>query len=195
MGDITKNFSYSEYKPKGAPRDWKPESSYLDMMVIAHAQMLQVVRDEYGSGMTITSAVRSESDYYRLLEKGYFPSATSDHNFGQTMKIPDTGNSNLKKKRFWGDYYNFSVGATDVVSANVKEMYQCAVELTRRGVISPRQVIYEYHDGKDVEWLHIAGQPHLFFSGDLYDKVTEKPVFMYTTNGGRSYKVGTYGGI
>jgi len=191
MGDITKNFSFYEYRPKGANKSWLPTSKYMKYLITKHAEMMQIIRDKHRKGITFNSAVRNLSDYKRLLNAGYFPSPTSDHFFGQAIKIPEKEKFKISK---FGRFYSFSVGAVDAVSNDIKQLYRDIVSLNKSGDIDSGQIIYESHQDKGWEWIHISTNRHLSFSDGICNLVG-KHKYLHTYNGGKSYEVGIDYGI
>ena len=190
MGDITKNFSYSEYRPKGSPKTWMPESDYQQRLIDNHASNLQVVRNELPDGcyMKITSGVRTESDFDRLIAKGYHPSATSDHYCGNIVPISEYS-SKYKK---YGPLYMFSVGAADVEPFGIKvyDLFKLSVKLTREGKCDFGQVIYEKDPITGKEWVHYGASIKDIFSSSIV-RFIDRTQFMQSLDGGKTYSVVT----
>jgi len=189
MGDITKNFSYSEFRPKKATKSWMPTSEYQKLLIDELAENLQVVRSEMPSGyMKITSGVRDKNDYERLKRLGYNPSRTSDHNCGLAIELPK---HDRKYKKF-GDTYNFAVGAADVVPVGMsaKELFNLSVKLVQGGKCNFGQVIYEKDPNSGAEWVHYGNSLKDLFAPQIIDMIN-RTQFMKTTDGGRTYSVST----
>ncbi|NJR75363.1 MAG: hypothetical protein HC773_20435 [Scytonema sp. CRU_2_7] len=89
MGTASKNFDYNEFRPNGADSTWMPDSSLQKILLDNLILNLQVVREAMptGSYMRVTSGVRNLVDFERLIEAGYNPSETSDHNFGLGVRL------------------------------------------------------------------------------------------------------------
>ncbi len=185
---VSENFFYSEFRPAGAPLAWMPVSEYQDELLKSLAANLQVVRDsmQQGSSITISCGVRVFKDYDRLKNAGYNPSYTSDHFCG--LAVPVNQNSDKYKK--FGPTYNFSVGAADCVpkGMTVTELFNLAVQLTKMGQTRFGQVIYEKDPEKNTEWIHFGGDPTPFFSQKIL-MLINRPKFLQSTDGGKSYKV------
>lgn len=190
MGDLTSNFSYYEFKPHGAPRSWRPNSEYQELLIKELAENLQVVRSELPEGcyMKITSGVRTLSDYNRLINKGYKPSKTSDHNCGVAIPLE----KHEKKFKKFGETYNFSVGAADVVAVgmSVKELFNLSVKLYQGGKCNFGQIIYEYDPNDGDEWVHYGNSLKDLFAPQVVSMINRSR-FMKSVNGGRSYEIAT----
>lgn len=188
MGDISKNFSYSEYKPHGASYSWIPDSKYQKLLINNLTKDLQVVRSEMSSGcyMKITSAVRTLSDYHRLKNKGHNPSQTSDHFFGASIKL----NKNSKKFSIFGDTYNFASGASDIVAVGMSnwDLFELTFNLVNSGACDFKQVIYEKNETTGVDWIHYGGSIYSLFSPEIVE-LLKKPKFMKSLDNGKSYSV------
>jgi len=190
MGDITKNFSYYEFRPHGTPKSWLPTSEYQKLLVDTLAENLQTVRSEMPSDswMKITSGVRTLSDYQRLKNAGYKPSKTSDHNFGVSIPL-DKHTSKYKK---FGDTYNFSVGAVDVQPSGMstKDLFNLSVKLVQGNQCDFGQVIYEYDPNTGAEWVHYGNSLAELFTYVIVDMIN-RTQFMKTLDGGRTYQICT----
>lgn len=188
MGDITKNFSFYEFRPKGQPKTWKPNSFYQKILLENLAKNLQVIRNHTpeGSYMKITSGVRLLSDYERLRNKGYYPSKTSDHNCGVSIKL-DKGSHKFKK---FGETYNFSIGAADVVPVNLKvwDLFKLSFRLTKESMCDFGQIIYERNPLNGSEWVHYGNSLKPFFNKKIIDLIA-KIQFMKSIDGGKSYSI------
>lgn len=192
MGDITRNFSYYEFRPKGRPKTWKPSNEWRKLLIKNLAKNLQVVRSAMKKGcwMILTSAVRSDADYTRLIKLGYKPSKTSDHNTGLAIRLA-AGSRKFKK---YGETYNFSVGAGDVVSKgmSVYDLFKLAVKLNKAGKCDFGQIIYEYRPAtkkrRKAEWVHFGGSINSLFS-PMVVKFLARTKYMKSLDGGKTYSV------
>jgi len=186
MGDMTKNFSFYEFRPKNTKRTWQPSSEYRKMLLKELVTNLQVVRSKMPKGayMKVTSGVRTKADYDRLIKQGYHPSKTSDHNFGSAIPLSP---SSAKAKKY-GLVYIFSVGAADIVPVgmSVWDLFKLAVQLTKAGRCRFGQVIYEKSGEK--EWVHFGVDPVAIFSPEVV-KFMSRTKFMKSLDGGKSYSV------
>lgn len=184
MGDITANFSFSEFKPNGETASWKPAFSVQSLMIVELAKNLQIVRNNNGNKpLSINSAVRTASDYSRLLNSGYHPSPVSDHFFGNVVTI----SKDSPKYKIFGPYYYFSVGAADIHSDNAEELFKTGIALSKSGAVSFGQIIWERDSAKRTEWVHFSNDRSKFYS-QIICALVGKEKYLYTTDGGISYK-------
>ena len=188
MSDLTKNFSFSEFRPKNSPSTWTPNSIYQKMLIVNLAENLQIVRDKMptGSYMKITSGVRLLSDYDRLRASGYNPSKTSDHNCGVSIPLI---NGTKKFKKF-GETYNFAIGAADIVSIGMStwDLFKLSFRLTKEGVCNFGQIIYEKNPTNGSEWVHYGNNLENFYSKKIIDMIGRQK-FMKSIDGGTSYSI------
>jgi hypothetical protein len=190
MGDITKDFSYYEFRPHGTAKKWIPRSQYRRRLLNNLAKNLQIIRNEIPAGayMKVTGGVRTLSDYDRLRKKGYNPSETSDHYCGSSVPL----SYGSKKYKKYGETYNFAVGAADIVpkGMGVWDLFVLAATLTKKGECDFGQIIYEKSPNQDPakvkEWVHFGGSLKGIFSNAII-KLVARSQFMKTTNGGKSY--------
>lgn len=184
---ITKNFYFYEFRPKGRQKTWMPSSIFQKGLIVNLAKDLQVVRSAMprGAWIQITSGVRSAQDYTRLINAGYRPSKTSDHNFGNAVPLK----ANTVKYKKYGSTYNFSVGAADCVPRNfpVKSLFELAVHLTQEGVCNFGQVIYEKSPKSGAEWVHLGADPSYCFSEEIV-RFMKRTQFLVSLDGGKSYQ-------
>jgi len=185
---ITKNFSFYEFGPHGAGVSWMPEFVLRSKMVELLASQLQVVRDEIGVPMVITRGVTTLEDQQRLINKGYFPSPTSDHFFGASVPL-DPSN---KKYPLVGPSYNFAVGAADCVPKNItiRNFFASAVKLNESKKCQFGQIIYEYNPATHAEWVHFGNNPSAFFS-PMVTSIVGRSKYMQSLDGGKTYQVFT----
>ena len=191
MGDLTQNFSYSEFKPHGSDKNWKPSSEYQKLLIVNLAKDLQIVRDSIPANcfMDITSGVRTIQDYYRLKNQGLNPSKTSDHYFGMPIKL----DKNSEKYNKFGETYNFTVGAVDVVPIGFSswDLFKIAFNLINSGVCDFGQLIYEKNPKNGIDWVHFGGSMHRIFTENLIALIGRDKI-MKSMDGGKSYSVVTY---
>lgn len=188
MGDITSNFSYSEFRPYSAPYEWRPSSDYSKMLLDNLAKNLQVIHDAlpYNVTMRISSGVRTLSDYNRLVKQGYNPSVKSDHYCGEAVPL-EVGSNNYNK---YGATYNFAVGAADIVTMGIDiiKLFDLAIRRTIEGKCSFGQVIYEYNPNDKDEWVHFGNDPSLVFSANIC-AFLNRGKFLKSVDGGKTYSV------
>lgn len=183
MGDIVKNFSYSEFKPKGSNALWKPSFALQDTMIKTLAQNLQIVRDEWNKPLSINSGVREASDIARLISEGYHTSPISDHFAGNVVPIE------IMNPRFkiFGSYYCFSVGAADIHSENAGDLFKLSLSLNRAGKTKFGQIIWEKDPDKKTEWVHFGNNRKDFYSQIICDLIA-KGQYLFTIDGGKTYQ-------
>lgn len=186
---ITKNFSFWEFKPKNAKKTWMPTNKYQEELIRNLAENLQIIRSAMpaGNSMSITSGVRSPSDFERLIAAGYQPSSTSDHNCGYAVSL-NKGTSKYKK---YGPTYNFAIGAADIVprgGMTVEELFSLAISKTKAGLCHFGQVIYEKNPATGAEWVHFGGDPRPFLAPHLI-RFLGRQQFLQSLDGGKSYQV------
>jgi len=165
-----------------------PNNRFTKGLIVNLATNLQIVRSALprGSWIQITSGVRAPEDYRRLVKAGYRPSTTSDHNFGNAVKL--TVNTNKYKK--YGPTYNFSVGAADCVSHNldVRNLFDIAKKLTEENKCRFGQVIYEENPNTGAKWVHFGADPSYYFSEEVVKFIGRLP-FLVSLDGGKSYQL------
>ena len=189
MGDITANFSYAEYRPRGEPLSWLPKTALRKHMIQHNASDLQVVRDHCPKwvSLVITSGVREPGDTQRLFAAGYRPSLTSDHNFGAPVPIPTTS----RYFPICGPMYAMSVGAADVVPMGIdgfsaRDLFVIAVDLLKQNIVHFGQVIYEEDPGRKKQWVHFGNDPRVVYSEAVCGMIRREKV-MESLDGGRTY--------
>lgn len=187
---ITKNFWFWEFRPKGTRKTWRPTSQYQEELIRNHAENLQIVRsgmpNNGKSSIQITSGVRAPRDFDRLVKLGYRPSTTSDHNYGYAVPLTK-GTAKYKK---YGPTYNFSIGATDCVPHGMKieDFFGMAMTKTRAGLCHFGQVIYEYNPKTGTRWIHFGADPRPFFAPHLIHFLGRRQ-FLRSIDGGKTYQV------
>jgi hypothetical protein len=138
----------------------------------------------------VTSGIRSSSDRERLIKQDYHPSETSDHDYGQMVKL--TNKDRIAK---YGEYYSYSVGAADVIpSCGAKELFTLCKPYFNRientidlpeGKISLGQCILE--KGKETYWIHVSNPPKLFFNSPILQTL-KKTCFLISEDNGITYQ-------
>ena len=140
--------------------------------------------------MKVSSGIRLPSDINRLRKAGYNPSETSDHLFGNIVKL----RSKVKTK-LYGKYYVYSVGACDFVpSCGAQEAFNLMkTYFTRQtGIISlpdrhikVGQMILEKRDSF---WIHMSNPPDLIYSDQIVASFFNRKHFLQSLNNGKSYE-------
>jgi len=157
MGDLTTNFSKSEFTRSVS---WDSLSTRSQGMVKSMAQLLQKIRDKAGKTISISSAVRSMSDYDRLKAQGLNPSPTSDHFYGQPVVLEPSSSISAVRSAYakYGSPYKLSVGACDITcpGMDIFEFFNLVLKMRYDGEIKTGQLLLEKHN---TWWVHIANDP------------------------------------
>jgi len=147
---------------------------------------------QYGKqiAMRVDSGVRFPSDLNRLRKLGYNPSETSDHLFGNIVKL-----RNQMKIRKYGKYYQYSVGAVDVVpTCGAVEAFNLLQPyfVKERSIISlPEcdvpigQVILEK---RNTHWIHISNSSDVIYQETISNIFLRKEPFLKSNDNGKSYQ-------
>lgn len=177
---LTENFKLSEFI--------KSEPNYYQRSLISTlAGQLQLVRNELNKiltfrkdkakplTMTITSGVRTNEDYNRLVAKGYNPSKTSDHFCGVQIQGTPT------------------LGAADVVFGNLgvtyEKLYSKLVELCDSYKFNFGQIILEHNPATKVYWIHFGNDPSLIFDFNISRQIKGYRVkYLVSKDNGKTYE-------
>jgi hypothetical protein len=155
--------------------------------------ILQPIRNFLKCSITITSALRDLSDFYRLKDQGYNPSSTSDHFYGIAVPVIDTN-----KRNIFGDTYNFSVGAADLVpNCDVRQAFDLLIKECIRidynsysfKFLKPDtkfgQMIYEKNSKS--EWIHISNHSSIMYNNYVIDRYLKRPSILQSIDNGKTY--------
>ena len=174
---LTKNFKLSEFTKEDL-------NEYQIALIKLLAKNLQIARDllqEYavdGKNVTVTinSGVRTQSDYERLVNKGYHPSKTSDHFCGYQLLAKPT------------------MGAADLHIGNCKLSYkEIALKLKEwnentKNDLMLGQVIYEKNPATGAEWIHVGNDWYAIFETDIAKAIdTMRKRYMMSLDNGKTY--------
>lgn len=174
---LTANFNLSEFTSESV-------TEYQQALLQLLADNLQKVRDylqDFKSNVNksvcicISSGVRTQADYDRLVKKGYNPSKTSDHFCGLQLSGKPT------------------IGAADVYVKNcklsTKEIASKIVEMDKAGSVDFGQIIYEYNPSTKAEWIHLGNDWTKVFKDqgvvDSLDKSRKK--YLMSLDNGKTY--------
>lgn len=137
----------------------------------------------------VTGGIRLPSDINRLRKAGYNPSETSDHLFGNIVKL-----RSKPKIKLFGKYYVYSVGAADVIPAcSAEDAFNLMLPYFNRqtgevnlpeGTIKVGQMILEK---KINTWLHISNPPELIYSDQMIASFFNRKHFLKSLDNGGSY--------
>lgn len=139
----------------------------------------------------VVSGVRFPSDNNRLKKQGYNPSETSDHLFGNIIKL-----HNPVKIRKYGKYFQYSVGAVDIVPAcGAKEAWDLMypyfnkkegrVFLPNRPSFAIGQMILEK---RKTYWIHISNPKQLIYNDFITQTFLKREPFLISQDNGVTYK-------
>lgn len=177
---LTKNFKLSEFGNESS------FTQYQLALVKILANELQNVRDVLNSpnlrnfrvnkdkeiGMKITSGLRTQADYIKLVNKGYNPSKTSDHYFGSVPSDKPT------------------IGAADVVLTNFNNDYEGIYKIlvySDPSYFKFGQIILEYNPSTKNYWIHFGNDPRLVFSESIAN-VIPRSKYLTSKDNGKTYK-------
>lgn len=173
MTKLTDNFSLEEFT-KNEVTDYQ-----LQLLKLL-AKNLQIVRNKLNVcfakqgkqvSITITSGVRTQEDYQRLVKQGYNPSKKSDHFCG----VQVDGNPTL--------------GAADIVvnnaSVSLKECVRQIIKWEQLGEVHFGQIIYEYNPSTKKSWIHLGNDWNLIFKDCSFNK---KKKYLMSMDNGKTYK-------
>lgn len=184
---LSPNFDSSEFIKSGVLND---ELIYLLSSLCNN--VLEPLRSFLNCSLIISSGVRSEEDYQRLINSGYNPSETSDHYYNNPVKI--LSDEKVKK---WGEYYSAAVGAADIILAiGANAAWEKILPYFNKDnhsidlpvpflPVKVGQCIHEFGNGND--WIHVSNDPHIKFSDDFINKFLNRKCFMYSPDRGVTY--------
>jgi len=191
------NFSYEEVQRVGFPLNPTAKQVFLLEHLFKQIQNVKdVIEFTFSQHVPfrVTDCYRTVEKYQDMKNRGLYPSATSDHFWGQ--HIPVSSASNLKK---YGPIYEFSTGAADIVPSipgiikdecNRFRIFETIVQLDRSEDISLGQVIYEKSVKTGTEWIHVSNPIDLIYNSGMIDKLNLiKSKYLTTKDGGRTYQV------
>lgn len=174
---LTQNFSLSEFT-NGTITPY--QQSLLQLL----ANNLQKVRDylqqfkkdpKKNVCIGISSGVRTQADYDRLLKKGYNPSKTSDHFCGLQLLGKPT------------------LGAADIYVTNCtlsyKEIAKKIIELNKNSLVDFGQIIYEYNPATKSEWIHLGNDwTKIFQDQGIIDAISKtRKKYLMSLDNGKTY--------
>lgn len=139
----------------------------------------------------IVSGIRFPSDNNRLKKQGFNPSETSDHLFGNIVKL-----RNPAKIKQYGKYYQYSVGACDFMpECGSKEAFDIlkiffnrdtrTIDLPNKNPIKIGQVILEKRTSY---WIHISNPKSLIYDSFVSNTFLKIEPFLQSLDNGYSYK-------
>lgn len=189
---ISQNFNLYEFMNK------KREITPIQVFMLQNLciKILEPIRTFLNCPIKITSGIRFPGDINRLRKEGYNPSETSDHLYGNVVKL-----KSLNKKAKYGDYYSFSVGAADIIPAigalsawNILKKYfniysnEVNLPINNNRTINIRigQIILEKRNSY---WLHVANPSNLIYSLKFIQNFIKRKPFLISEDNGKNYTV------
>jgi len=137
----------------------------------------------------VVSGIRFPSDNNRIRAQGFNPSETSDHLFGNIVKL-----HNAVKIRKYGKYYQFSVGAADIIpDCGADRAWDILLPFFNRNTstidlpgcsIPIGQVILEK---RKTFWLHISNPKRLIFTEQVVETYLKSEPFLKSLDNGCTY--------
>lgn len=175
---VKTDFPLIEFQRKGFPVDSSIKERFMLYLLIA---TLQFIRDEIGVPMIITDCYRGRERYMDMLSKGYYPSETSDHFFGQKMPV-----GNPAKVELYGKWFDLSAGAVDFKCIDIEKNFHKMVQMAMSGDIKIGQLILETNGNS--KWIHISNDPEAIYGKVLASKlpIVRRP-YLCSLDGGRTY--------
>ena len=175
---LTKNFKLSEF----TKTDLTEYSLALVKLLAANLQVIRNKLQEYAKDpnkpvtISISSGVRTQADYERLVKNGYNPSKTSDHFAGYQLLSKPT------------------LGAADIKVGNCKlALYEVAdliIQMKSEGEVDVGQVIWEYNPKTKSDWIHIGNDWWQIFDSEFISDnklFTTRKEFLMSFDNGKTY--------
>lgn len=191
MLQISEHFNFEEFSNRDHHHVTPIQMGMMDNICRV---ILEPLRKFWGDKkIRVTDGLRYPSDINALRKRGYNPSETSDHLFGNVIKL-----RNAKKVQRFGRYYAYSVGAVDIVpEIGAEEAFQMivphidrrnnAIKLPDIGVIRIGQFIFEKFG--DTGWMHISNPVDLIYSFKVSKEITKhRRCFLKSLDGGKTYE-------
>lgn len=174
---MTANFTIKEFKDTGFPFDYSFKEMYMLKCLV---NTLQCFRDMIGTSINVTGSYRTSMKTLELLSRGYFPSETSDHYFGQRIPV-----RNPEKISRYGQYFDLSTGAIDFTCVDIENNFKKMVQASKAGEVKIGQLILESSDKKI--WIHVSNCPKLIYGEALASLIPQRKKYLYSLDGGRTY--------
>lgn len=176
---LSKNFKLSEFTKTEV-------SEYSLALLKLLASQLQIIRNRLQEfavdkkkpvSIAITSGVRTEADYTRLVKTGYNPSKTSDHFCGyQLMAKPTLGAADIKVSN---------------CSLNLQKIAHFLIEMNKKGELDVGQIIFEYNPKTGAQWIHIGNDWWCIYNSSFIadNKLFEtRKKYLMSLDNGKTYQ-------
>ena len=170
-----KDFFRSETQSKSWTGGLTPNKVQINRWFWMKENILNPIRNHVNTPVVITSCLRNQNSYDRLLSEGYHPSQKSDHFAGTPIAL--TKPSEIKR---FGEIYTYSTFACDIVGVFdhkklCRDIYLTInSEIPRNDLRNVRglsvygveQIILESQIINDhiVTWIHVSAPLEAFYS-------------------------------
>jgi len=187
---ITDNFSLDEFTNND--KSIIVNDVMMFMIKSLCENVLEPLRNFWGCKVKINSGIRTEKQNSILIKNGYNPSDKSDHFYGASVKTKTE-----KTRRRYGDTYNFSVGAVDIMPVcggfalaafdKTRQLFQPQYNMINLpgGAIKIGQFILEKGNSY---WIHVSNHPSIIYSNKFVSSFLEKKPFLISLDNGKTYK-------
>lgn len=191
---LTDHFSFSEF----CDRDHHILTPVqLQMVSSLCADILEPLRSYLGYrcnreiSVKVVSGIRFPSDNNRLKKQGYNPSETSDHLFGNIVKLHSA--INIRK---YGKYFQYAVGAVDIIpSCGAKEAWDILLPLFNKikgSIVLPDREVFIGQfilEKRNSYWLHVSNPKTLIYDKFIVETFLKNEPFLISQDNGITYKV------
>jgi len=163
MGDLTKNFSWSEFNHSSLVPGYfipKTNKNVFGVEVLC-IQLMQPIRDYVDKTVTVTSGIRDMTIYEALRNARYPASRTSDH-------------------FFWCELNPIGSGACDFTFPNFKKLCKKVFHFIIDKLMYNQVILYP-----DKNFIHVStDREHIF----RYPIKSRRPILIYRNGTYRVYK-------
>lgn len=191
---MSDHFTFDEFTPRDHHILTPVQLQMLDNLCVNILEPIrQFVKEVFGEKkcrFTVSSGIRFPSDQNTMRRQGHNPSETSDHLFGNIVKLHGAG-----KIAKYGKFFQYSVGAADIIpECGAKELWNAltlymdpvnrCINLPNRKVVIG-QFILERGNGF---WLHMSNPKSLIYSEEVSSTFLKNNPFLISMDNGKSYK-------
>ena len=165
-GKASEYFSYEEFTQSNYG---KPVFNRLSkhLLECLSRNILDPIRKEFGHPILVTSGMRDTNVMNGLRDAGYFPSATTDHSFGDP------------------EFNVFGSGASDIRplgSGTCEDIFTVVIKLIQTVPgFQVGQVLWERQG--DREWVHISNPKSVLFQPEISIMIASKLMIGYGLDG------------
>jgi hypothetical protein len=163
-GKVSEFFSYEEFTQSNYG---KPVFNKINQYLLENLcrNILDPIRKELGHTIVVTSGIRDVNVMEGLRKAGFYPSANTDHSFGDPEVNP------------------FGVGAADIAPKedSCEKLFTLFCELFRKNRIRFGQCLWERQGSR--EWVHIANPKTALFQQEVARMIASGLVIGYGLEG------------